>query len=75
MPYDTLDYLPEGVRNALPKHAQEICRAAFIHAWDAFQDPSDRKSGASREETVHKLAWAAVKQQYKKSGDQWHEKP
>ncbi len=76
MPYDTLGDLPERVRNVLPKHAQEIYRAAFNHAWDAYQNPVDRREGdASQEETAHKVAWAAVKQRYEKRGDDWHKKP
>ena len=75
MPYDTLGDLPESIRKALSKQAQEIYRAAFNHAWDTYKDPAKRKDAASREETAHKVAWAAVKQQYKKNGDLWHKKP
>ncbi len=75
MPYDTLGDLPESVRNVLPTHAQEIYRAAFSHAWDTYQNPADRRGDASQEETAHKVAWAAVKQHYKKRGDDWHKKP
>lgn len=75
MPYDTLGDLPESVRNVLPKHAQAIYWAAFNHAWDTYQNPADRRGDASQEETPHKVAWAAVKQHYKKRGDDWHKKP
>jgi cation transport regulator len=74
MPYDTLSDLPESVRQALPGHAREIYRSAFNHAWDTYRDPADRKGGASREETAHKVAWAAVKQQYEKVDGQWRSK-
>jgi cation transport regulator len=32
VPYDDLSDLPESVRNNLPRHAQEIYRAAFNSA-------------------------------------------
>jgi cation transport regulator len=36
MPYDKLEDLPESVRAHLPRHAQEIYRAAFNSAWDEY---------------------------------------
>jgi cation transport regulator len=74
MPYDNIDDLPEIVRNNLPKHAQEIFKEAFNHAWDEYKQPKDRKDDASREETSFKVAWTAVKQTYHKdkSGN-WRE--
>jgi cation transport regulator len=74
MPYATLEDLPDNVRNVLPKHAQEIYQAAFNNAWDEYKNPADRKGDASREETAHKVAWTAVKQQYEKNGDEWRKK-
>lgn len=74
MPYDTLEDLPDNVKNVLPKHAQEIYQAAFNNAWDEYKDPADRKGDASREETAHKVAWTAVKQQYEKKDGEWHRK-
>jgi cation transport regulator len=57
MPYKTLGDLPENVRNHLPKHAQEIYRAAFNNAWDEYNH---------EEERAHRVAWAAVEHQYEK---------
>ena len=71
MPYDSISDLPDAVRDALPKHAQEIYLAAFNNAWQEYAKASDRRGGASREETAHKVAWAAVKQKYEKVGDRW----
>ena len=76
MPYDIIKDLPDSVRNNLPKHAQEIYQAAFNNAWDQYADPEDRRGNATREETAHRVAWAAVKQEYEKnekSGD-WKKK-
>lgn len=74
MPYKTLKDLPENVQDVLPKHAQEIYRAAFNSAWDEYKDPEERRGDASREETAHKVAWAAVKKEYEKDGDEWRKK-
>ena len=67
MPYDSLTDLPDSVKNSLPKHAQEIYKEAYNSAWDQYKKPSDRKGDGSREETAHKVAWAAVKNSYKKN--------
>lgn len=67
MPYDRLSDLPESVREHLPKHAQEIYRAAFNSAWDEYHHEEAR---------AHRVAWGAVEHQYEKgeaTGD-WHKK-
>lgn len=69
MPYDALKELPDNVRNVLPEHAQEIYKEAFNSAWDQYDDPEDRRRDVSREETAHKVAWSAVKNQYTKDAD------
>ena len=71
MPYDNNSDLPDSVRDNLPAKAQEIYRKAFNSAWDEYSDPEDRRSDAGREETAHKVAWAAVKKVYHKEGDKW----
>jgi len=74
MPYNNLKELPDSVQNVLPKHAQEIYQAAYNSAWDEYKDKADRRDDASREETAHKVAWTAVKNQYEKDGDKWKKK-
>jgi cation transport regulator len=71
MPYDKVTDLPDSVKDNLPKHAQEIYRAAFNSAWDEYADASQRRGGASHEEAAHKVAWAAVKEKYEKRNDKW----
>ena len=66
MPYEKLDALPDSVRNNLPEHAQEIYMKAFNNAWEEYSDPEERRGSSSREEAAHKVAWAAVKKEYKK---------
>lgn len=75
MPYQTTSVLPDNVRNVLPAHAQEIYKEAFNSAWDQYKDQKDRRDNASREETAHRVAWAAVKNEYQKGDDdKWHKK-
>lgn len=71
MPYQHRQDLPQSVQTHLPKHAQEIYLAAFNHAWQEYQNPEDRQGDDTLEEVAHKVAWAAVKKKYKKSGEQW----
>jgi len=66
MPYEQISDLPDSVRDNLPKHAQEIYRAAFNSAWEQYDQPGERRGGRSREETAHAVAWSAVEQKYKK---------
>jgi cation transport regulator len=66
MPYRSVRELPESVRDNLPKHAQEIYQEAFDSAWEQYDEPEERRGGASREETAYKVAWAAVKKKYEK---------
>ena len=65
MPYKVIDDLPNNVRHVLPRHAQEIYRAAFNRAWSEFATLADRESRA------HRVAWSAVKRKYEKVSGQW----
>ncbi|HEX5453186.1 MAG TPA: ChaB family protein [Stellaceae bacterium] len=66
MPYVTTDDLPPAVRH-LPPHAQEIFLAAFNSAWGTYAD----RGPTGQEEAAFRVGWAAVKKQYRKSGDRW----
>jgi len=74
MPYTHLSDLPDNVKDNLPKHAQEIYRAAFNNAWEEYKDPQDRYGDDNRETVAHKVAWSAVKKKYEKRNDKWVEK-
>ena len=75
MPYDKRSDLPDNVHDNLPEHAQDIYKEAFNNAWDQYDDPEDRRGDAGREETAHKVAWSAVKNEYEKGDDdKWHRK-
>ena len=76
MPYKSINELPDGVTNVLPKHAQDIYKEAFNSAYDEYADVKERKKDADREETAHRVAWSAVKKAgYEKGNDgDWHKK-
>jgi cation transport regulator len=65
MPYAVNADLPPSVRSHLPEQAQDIFREAFNHAHAAHaHDPR-------QEEAAFRIAWAAVKREYMKVGEQW----
>lgn len=70
MPYAANEVLPPGVRRHLPAHAQDIYRSAFNHAWAKYSI----EQPAECEGIAHRIAWAAVKRRYEKSGDMWIER-
>ena len=67
MPYACNEDLPRSVREHLPVRAQDIFRAAFNAAWRTY----GKTDPAHSEEIAHRVAWAAVKKQYRKLGDAW----
>lgn len=71
MPYQLNDDLPTTIREALPRHGQDIYREAFNHAWVEYEDPQKRRTLESREEIAHKVAWSAVKRKYHKKNGDW----
>ena len=62
--------------DTLPSHAQEIYKKAHKNALKQYKSPTKRRRGKqeSREQVAHKVAWSAVKKEYKKEGDRWVEK-
>lgn len=74
MPYDKISELPDSVKDNLPKHAQEIYKSAFNSAWEQYDDPDERRGNDDRESVSHKVAWSAVKDEYKKSDGKWVKK-
>jgi cation transport regulator len=63
MPYKSIEDLPDSVRKHLPSHAQEIYKQAFNSAFQEYEE----RGPEGREETAHKVAWAAVKNKYRKN--------
>jgi cation transport regulator len=59
----------------LPSHAQKIYREAHKNAVKQYSNPSKRRGGKqqSKEQIAHKVAWSAVKKEYKKKGEKWEQ--
>lgn len=74
MPYARNADLPESVRDNLPQGAQTIYRNAFNSAWQEYASKDKRRADTTREETAHRVAWAAVKKSYQKKADHWVKK-
>src|SRR5919108_2017226 len=59
--------------DTLPSHAQKIYSKAHKNALKQYENPSKRRGGKrqSKEQVAHKVAWSAIKKEYKKKGDKW----
>jgi cation transport regulator len=59
--------------DTLPSHAQKIYGKAHKNALKQYASPSKRRGGKgqSKEQVAHRVAWSAVKKEYKKKGDKW----
>jgi cation transport regulator len=72
MTYNKNSDLPQTVKNALPKEAQDIYREAFNNALLEYKEANHRNNPNETQETVaHKVAWAAVKKKYHKEDGEW----
>ena len=74
--YGELSDATEKRINQLPEHAQHIFKKAHASALKQYENPEKRRGGTKEdvEEVAHKVAWAAVKKEYKKKGDEWVKK-
>ncbi len=75
MPYKKTSDLPDAVKDHLPEHAQKIFMEAYNNAWDTYKDAGKRRGNESQEEAAMKVAWAAVKHEYKKDSKTGDWKP
>jgi cation transport regulator len=57
MAYEKVLNLPKGVKDNLPKQAQEIYKEAFNSAEEQYGEES----------RAHRVAWSAVEQKYEKN--------
>jgi cation transport regulator len=59
--------------DTLPSHAQKVYSKAHKNALKQYASPSKRRGGKSqsKEQVAHRVAWSAVKKEYKKKGDKW----
>lgn len=65
----------EKAIDKLPSHAQKIYREAHKNAVKQYSNPSKRRGGKqqSKEQVAHKVAWSAVKKEYRKKGEKWEQ--
>lgn len=60
-------HVPARVQSKLPKHAEDIYEKTYDTAEKRYKDPSKRRKKSDKPEQVAgKVAWTAVKSQYKK---------
>ena len=65
VPYKMITQLPDGVKNNLPKDAQEIYKEAFNSAEEQYGE----------EGRAHRVSWRVVEQKYEKNeSGNWVEK-
>ncbi|MBD3259653.1 cation transport regulator ChaB [Candidatus Woesearchaeota archaeon] len=74
MPYKANKHLPKRVKDNLPRGAQTIFRKAYNNAEKQYKDPKKRRGKASLTAVCNKVAWSAVKNEYKKKGGDWVKK-
>jgi cation transport regulator len=70
MPYDNIEQLPSALRKNLPTGAKQIYLAVYNNAWNRSTD-KDHHVGSSVEERAHREAWTAVRDKYRKQGNEW----
>ncbi len=68
MSYEKMNELPKRVKK-MPKEAQEIYKKAFDKAWDIYEEPEEGQEHISREEIAHEVAWASLRNKYKKENN------
>lgn len=66
MPIKNNSDLPKGVRDSLPPKGQDMWREVFNHAYKEYANPASRRGNESQDEVAAKVAWDAVKADYKK---------
>ena len=71
MSYNHIEELPAALKNNLPKDAMEVYVAAYNQAWTHSTPAQDRRSGISIEDIAHRKAWGAVRDKYRKLGQEW----
>ena len=71
MPYNHIEELPAAMKKNLPKDAMEVYLAAYNQAWSRSAQAHDQRSGATVDDIAHREAWSAVRDKYRKRGQEW----
>jgi cation transport regulator len=74
MEYESIQDLPETLRDILPDRAQEIYLEAFQEAWDDYEDWQGGEM--DRHSVAHERAMVEVKKEYVEDEETgvWHRK-
>lgn len=62
--YESIEELPDSVRDPLPEEAQEIYLEAYNRSWKMYDEQSGGDMG--RESVANRDGWAAVRREYTK---------
>jgi cation transport regulator len=71
--YESIQDLPDIVRDVLPERAQELYLEAFNEAWEEYDE--EKTSEMSQESVANREGWAAVRKEYThddKTGKWYH---
>lgn len=70
--YESIEELPDTVREVLPEEAQEIYVEAFNASWELYDE--EQAGEMSQEAVANRDAWAAVKRDYTRDDEtgKWH---
>ena len=71
MPYASIDELPPSLKSNLPKDAKEVYLTVYNNTWGQHANATDRRIGATPEDIAHRTAWGAVRDKFRKQGDEW----
>ncbi len=62
--YESIDELPDTIRDLLPREAQKLYLEAYNRSWEAYE--KDRESAMSREAVANRDGWTAVQREFTK---------
>jgi cation transport regulator len=71
MPYNHIEELPSAMKKSLPTGAMEVYLTAYNQAWDTSTRAKEPRPGISPEQIAHRKAWVAVRDKYRKQGQEW----
>ena len=71
MPYNHIGELPDAIKKDLPKDAMEVYLTAYNQAWSRSAQARDQRTRATVEDIAHREAWGAVRDKYRKRGQEW----
>ena len=70
--YDSIEELPDTVRDVLPREAQEVYLEGFTESWESYDE--EKTSEMSQEAVANRDAWALVKTKFTRDDEtgKWH---